>query len=162
MRIDRRILAIAVIVFGCSVAVWVWAAFGSFSACAIGTSDAVQKTVAILDSTVDLGVKISITVVGAGAALLIGFKQGIDLTPWLKFLLVLSSALFGQSALAGVVWKLRIANSWMNNCLNLVAEPITQRWFYASLGFFIAGILIALALIFFVALSQETTRRGAP
>ena len=52
---------------------------------------------------------------------------------------------------AGVYWKLEVANSWLNRCLNLVYEPQVERAFDASLAFFVLGLVCALVLLFVAA-----------
>lgn len=131
-----------------SLATWGWAWTGGFGACVKGsTGSTLTNTVAVLQDTMDLGVKLSVTLVGAGAALLIGLKQGVQLHYSVKTLLLFAVLLFGQSALTAIFWKLRIANSWMNGCLNLVSEPFAQRMFEASFGFFLAGLVVSLAMV---------------
>jgi hypothetical protein len=130
-----------------SASLWLWALTGSFKGC---SSDQVpnewlKQTAATLDATVDLGLTIATTLVGAGGALLVGFK-GVtaQLKPTDKLLLLWAIIFFGQSAIAGVIWKLRLANSWFNRCLDFLAEPLMQNLFLASLWFFIAGLVVTL------------------
>jgi hypothetical protein len=138
----------------CAV-MWIWALQGTFGGCVKGTtSEALQKTITTLNDTIDLGIKLSITLVGAGTALLVGLKAGVRLTAWVKTLLLIGILFFGQSAIAGVFWRLRLANSWLNECLNLVTEDIMQRLFMASFAFFLAGLGAALIMVCFATWSS--------
>jgi hypothetical protein len=138
--------------------VWWWALSGDFGACLKGTTDEhLQKSVAVLDATIDLGTKLSTTLVGVGAALLIGLKQGVKLSPWPKLLLLLAIICFGQSAIAAVLWSLKVANSWINECLNLITEDMMQRLFEASFGLFIAGLVFTLLMVCAAAWRTEET-----
>jgi hypothetical protein len=60
------------------ILLWVWHA--SSGVCVYGeTEDVYQKMIASLDGIVDLGLKLSTSLVGVGAALLIGLKSGLTL-----------------------------------------------------------------------------------
>jgi hypothetical protein len=113
-----------------------------FGACVQGSiTESLKETVKALDSTVDLGIKLSTTLVGLAAALLIGLKTGVRLTPTLRLLLFLCIILFTQSALYAVWWRLGIAEIWMNECLNLLAEPRILYRYWAHYYFMLAGLL---------------------
>jgi hypothetical protein len=99
--------------------------------------------------------KLSVSLVTGGAALLVGLKSGVRMTPWVRALLLVSIFLFGQSALSGVLWRLEISNAWFNQCLRLVADDKVQALFRASFWFFIAGLVVALGLIGVAALARE-------
>lgn len=144
-----------------SAAIWIWVLQGGFGACVVGsTDDALQKTVAALDSTVDLGIKLSVALVGAAGAILLGLKSGLTLTTWTRALLLIAAVLFGQSAGVGVYWKLKVANSWLNRCLNLIYEPLIERAFDAVLMFFVLGLVCALVLIFVAAWGSGNGKAG--
>jgi hypothetical protein len=149
-----RVALFGTIGIACAYA-WYWATSGTF-VCVKGTIDEpLQKTVSTLDGAVELGIKLSISLVAAGAAPLVGFTTGVRLTPWTKSLLLIAVLLFGQSAMAGVWWKLRVANSWMNECLNLVSEDLIQRVFEAAFYFFSAGLICALVMLCVAAWSRK-------
>src|SRR5262249_52868280 len=119
---------------------FVWNA--SFGACVRGNlAENYQKTISALDGTVDLGLKLSTTLVGFGAALLIGIKDSVRMTPTLRVLVLVSTLLFAQSALYGVWWRLGVAESWLNECLNLVTEPNLKQRYLAHFDFFLAGLI---------------------
>src|SRR5271166_6379081 len=121
---------------------WVWALTGDFGACVKGSiGESLQKTVAALEGTIDLGIKLAVALIGAGGALLFGLKAGATLSIKGKVSLLLAVLLLSQSVLAGAFWKMQVANGWLNECLNLVAEDVMQRLFLASLYFFLAGLL---------------------
>jgi hypothetical protein len=148
-----------------SLGVFLWAMYGSFGACVRGeTSDSFQKTIAALDGIVDLGLKLSTTLVGFGALLLIGLKSGLSLTAPVRAFLLVSTLLFCQSALYAVWWRLGIAQSWLNECLNMVVEDNMQRRYVAHLGFFLLGLFSLSVLVFVAALNrrEETSTRGDP
>lgn len=141
-----RLAVCAAVALAC-LAGWTWAGRGGV-VCVNGTlGEALQRTVATLDTTIDLGIKLSISLVAVGSAVLLGLKSGIRLTAWIKTVLFTSVVLFGQSAFAGVVWKLKVANGWMNECLNLVAEQQLQRMFNLAYGFFLIGLVFTLIMV---------------
>ncbi|WP_316199365.1 hypothetical protein [Bradyrhizobium sp. SZCCHNS2002] len=120
---------------------WVWALNGDFGACVTGSTDkSLQNTVAALDSTIDLGIKLAIALIGAGGALLFGLKAGVTMSINGKVSLLFAILLLGQSVLAGIFWKMQVAEDWLNKCLNLVQEDVMQRLFLASFYFFLAGL----------------------
>jgi hypothetical protein len=130
------------------VGAWVWILGNEYGGCEKGeVRELLQKTIATLDNTIELGLKLSVSLVAAGAALLVGLRTGVRMTPWVRALLLVSIFLFGQSALAGVLWRLQIANAWFNECLPLVADARVQALFRGSFDFFIAGLIAALALV---------------
>ena len=148
----------ALIVLICAVT-WAWALKGTFGACVKGsTSEYLQRTIATLNDTIDLGIKLSVTLVGVGAAALIGFRTGIRLTNGMKMLLLLCVLLFGQSAMAGVAW--RLPNSWLNQCLNLITEDIMQRLFEICFAFFLAGLGVTLVMVCFATWSSARANEG--
>jgi hypothetical protein len=70
--------------------------------------------------------------------------------------------MFTQSALYAVWWRIGIATSWLNACLNLVTEETMQRRYEAHLWFFILGLISLGALVFVAAQSrsEEPSARG--
>jgi hypothetical protein len=128
--------------------VWLWVLGASFGACVVGsTTESLQKTVEALDETANYTITWSVTIIGASTAILLGLKSGLRLTPWSKSLLLICSIFFGQAAAAGVYWKLRVANSWLNRCLNLIYEPSIAFAFDAMLYFLGLGLFCALLLV---------------
>src|SRR5436305_1397211 len=107
---------------------WAWALNGDFGACVKGsTGDSLQKTVAALEGTIDLGIKLAVALIGAGGALLFGLKSGLPLSSNGKVCLLTAVLLLSQSVLASAFWKMKVANGWLNECLNLIAEDVMQR-----------------------------------
>lgn len=140
------ILGFAVIIAG--VLLLAWALFGGFAACPAGeTGETFQKTIATLDGTIELGLKLSVALIGAGAAVILGLKTGIRMTQRVKAVLFTAIILFGESAIAGVLWRLRLANAWLNGCLALVTTPYMTRLFDAAFYLFIAGLLATLVMV---------------
>jgi hypothetical protein len=130
-----------------SLAIWLFAGLGSFGACVRGTVlEPQQKTVAALDGTIALSIQISTGLTGVGAAALIGLKSGITLTPAVRALLLVSVLMFAQSALCASWWRFGVAEAWLNECLNIVAESYLHNRFQAHALFFAAG-LISLGLL---------------
>jgi hypothetical protein len=121
----------------------------------IAKSENFQKTIAALDGIVDLGLKLSTSLVGFGAALLIGLKGGLTLTVPVRTSIFLALLMFIQSAFSAVAWRIGIANSWLNKCLNMVVEDYMQRLYGLHLVFFLSGLLFLLILIIVVILSSD-------
>jgi hypothetical protein len=112
------------------------------------------KAIAALDGIVDLGIKLSTTLVGLGAALLIGWKSGLKLTIPVKLIVIIASLLLIQSTLYAVWWRFGIAELWLNDCLELVAEPRLDRRYQAHFYFFLSG-LISLGVLVVVAVISK-------
>jgi hypothetical protein len=125
-----------------SALLYYWVREGSFKVCTPqAPEEKYQKTIAALDAIVDLGLRLSTTLVGLGAALLIGLKSGLKLTGPIKILIIVSAVFFVQSALYAVWWRFGIAELWLNECLELVSEPWLDRRYQAHFYFFLAGLL---------------------
>lgn len=131
-----------------SGAVYYWVLASPSGVCIPGTvGDHHEKTVTALDGTVDLGLKLSTSLVGLGAAALIGLKTGFRLTPATRLFLFIAILFFAQSALCGIWWRLEIANGWLNQCLNIVVHPKLQSRYQAHFAFFLLGLLTLGALV---------------
>ena len=138
-----------------SALAYFWVAAGSFSVCTPQESeDTYAKTIAALDGIVDLGLKLSTTLVGFGAALLIGWKSELELTFPIRVIILVATLLLIQSALYAVWWQFGVAELWLNNCLELVAQPMLGRRYQAHFYFFLAG-LISLGVLVIGALFSE-------
>jgi len=124
---------------------------GTLRPCAPGQdalADRFQKAISALDSIVDLGLKLSTTLVGVGAAALIGFESKLKLSPSSRIFLLLSIFCFIQSAFYAILWRLSVAEFWLNGCLNLISEPLPARQFVAHAYFFFGGLFwLAVLLI---------------
>jgi hypothetical protein len=105
-----------------------------------------DKIIRELGEVVDLGIKLSTASAGLGAALILGLKSGLRTSTLVNFLVFLAIALFVQSALYAVWWRMGIAELWLNDCIPLVADNRFQYRFEAQVYLFVAG-LISLALI---------------
>jgi hypothetical protein len=135
------------ILLGGSLFIYVWATSGRFGACVEGTAgDLFRSVVGELDNTIDLTVKLSTTLAGVGAALLVGLKGGVKLTGPIRALLLISSCAFAESVFYAIKWRWGVADAWLNDCLNLLSEPSLQRLFDAHVLAFLIGVL-ALALL---------------
>jgi hypothetical protein len=138
-----------------SAVTYFWIAAGSFSVCTPQESvDPYAKTIAALDGIVDLGLKLSTSLVGLGAALLIGWKAGLKLTFPIKVMILIATLLLIQSALYAVWWRLGVAELWLNECLELVTQPRLGRRYEAHFYFSLAG-LISLGVLVIGALFSE-------
>ena len=140
-----RLLGVAAVL---SAVALYWAFAGRIAPCAIGQTDEyLQKTVAALDITIELELKLSVALIGGGIALLLGLKSGVEMSPYSRTALLIAIMLFAESALLGTWWRLGLANAWFNKCLNIVAGDMLQRTFNWSLYFFLAGLAAALAML---------------
>jgi hypothetical protein len=92
-----------------------------------------QEAIKSLDAVADIGIKLSTTLVGLGAAILLGFKSGLTLTTPIRAFILLAIMCFLESALYAVLWRMRIAELWINDCLGLVVEPRLQYRFTDTL-----------------------------
>jgi hypothetical protein len=146
------------------VAAFWWVAHGSFRVCVEGAfADSDQKTIATLDGIIDLGLKLSTTLVGVGAAVLIGLKSGLKMTPFVQVLLLVATLLFVQSALYAVWWRLGIAQIWLNQCFGLITAEYLQRRLEAHFGFFFLGLgALGLLVIGATFTAPQARKRGNP
>ena len=126
-----------------SLGVFLWVAQGSFVACVPQdgqTNDNIQRTISSLDGVLEVSLKLSTSLVGVAAALLIGLKSGLSLTLPIRTALLVSTLMFCQSALYAVWWRIGMANNWLNKCPDLVIESFMQWRYEAHLAFFLAGL----------------------
>ena len=141
-----------------SAGLWWWALRPRFQSCA--QPDKPDKwlvqTAATLDATVDLGIKIAISLVGAGGALLVGLRATTQpLTMTGKLFLLSAIFAFAQAALAGVFWKSRLATAWLNKCLTHLSSAWMDNFFNASIYFFGGGLMIMLFWVIVSAMTKE-------
>ena len=101
-----------------------------------------QKTIAALDGVVDLSIKLATTLVGLGAAILIGLKSGVRLNSVARLFILLASVCFVQSALYAVWWRMGVAELWLNECLGLIVEPRLAMRYEIHFYFFMAGLFL--------------------
>jgi hypothetical protein len=115
---------------------------GTFAPCALMTTltELQQKTIASLELIIELGLKLSTTLVGFGAALLIGVKSGLSSSPSMRALVAAAVLLFAQSALYAVWWRMGIADVYFNGCFKMVEGSLLQLRFDAHINCFMAGL----------------------
>jgi hypothetical protein len=146
-----------------SLAAYAWVESGSgFKVCTPPDPSELEKyvkTIAALDQVVDLGIKLSTTLAGLGAALLLGLKTGVRSTPFVRFCIFFSTILFVQSALYAIWWRTGIAELWFNDCLALIAETRLQYRFNAHFYFFVGG-LISIGLLVLGAMFAPPTEQS--
>ena len=102
-----------------SVAIFLWVESGSAFKVAVPTEGEVTKqyeqAIKALDGIADVGIKLATTLVGVGAAVFLGFKSGLNLTTPIRILILFATACFLQSALYAILWRIRVAELWVNN-----------------------------------------------
>jgi hypothetical protein len=119
-----------------------------------------EQAIKALDSIADVGIKLATTLVGVGAAVFLGFKTGLILTTRIRILLLLATACFLQSALYAVLWRMSVAELWINNTLDLLSAPRLQYRFEAHFLFFLAGLACLGVLIVTAALAAQEPDPG--
>jgi hypothetical protein len=165
MTISARLLwvviGVAVLV---SIGTFAWVQSGSpFRVCVPTEGSATtqhQEAIKALDAVADVGIKLSTTLVGIGAAVLLGFKSGLTLTTQIRAFILLATMCFLESALYAVLWRMRIAELWINDCLALVVEPRLQYRFTAHFGFFLAGLFFLALLVVSATLTAPKSTGG--
>lgn len=151
-------LSVAAII---SVVVLGWAFSGDVAVCVRGQAgEYLQKTAQALDGTIDLELKLSVSLIGGGIALLIGLKTGVPFTPTSRTALLIAIILLGESVLLAINWRLHLANAWFNECLNILSGNMAQRMFNSSLYFFFAGLVAAFVMVI-IAINQKEDTSGA-
>ncbi|WP_166299590.1 hypothetical protein [Bradyrhizobium sp. 2S1] len=147
-----------------SAGIFGWAQSGSAFKVCVPTEGAAttqhQEAIKALDAVADVGIKLSTTLVGLGAAILLGFKSGLTLTTPIRASILLATVCFLESALYAVLWRMRIAELWINDCLALVEEPRLQYRFMAHFGFFLAGLGFLAFLVVSAALTASKPAQG--
>jgi hypothetical protein len=149
-RILASTIAIVALLAVAVASGWVWydVLAADFGVCVRGMSgDYFDKALTALDSNVELGIKLSVGIVGVGGALLLGLKSGIDMRRWMKAILVTALLCFTQSALFGAWWRLGVANGWLNECPNLVREPRMAEIYRSAFTMFILGLATLMVLL---------------
>jgi len=120
-----------------------------------------EQAIKSLDAVADVGIKLSTTLVGFGAAILLGFKSGLTLTTSIRAFILLATICFLESALYAVLWRMRIAELWINDCLGLVTESRLQYRFDAHFAFFLAGLGCLALLVVAATLTSPKTLQGS-
>ena len=162
MAVNARVLwAVIIATILVSVAIYFWVDSGSpFKVC-IPTQGAAttqhEQAIKSLDAVADVGIKLATTLVGVGAAILLGFKSGLTLTTSIRAIILIATMCFLQSALYAVLWRLRIAELWINDCLALVAEPRLQYRYNAHFALFLAGLFWLGVLVSNAALAMKNS-----
>jgi hypothetical protein len=132
-----------------------WVAEGTFRVCTPQPEGPYAKTISALNEIVELGLRFSTTLVGLGAALLIGWRPGVQLTFPIKAIILIATLLLVQSALYAVWWRFGVAELWLNDCLELITEPALGRRFQAHFYFFLAGLVSLGVLVIGALLSAQ-------
>jgi hypothetical protein len=147
-----------------SFAIFWWVESGSPFRVTVPTEGEATKqygeAIKALDGIADVGIKLATSLVGVGAALFLGFKSGLILTTRIRILLLLATACFLQSALYAVLWRMRIAELWVNDTLALLPEPRLQYRFQAHFLFFLAGLACLGVLVVSAALADQKPDPG--
>ncbi|MBY0250036.1 MAG: hypothetical protein K2X54_01410 [Methylobacterium organophilum] len=142
---------------------WIWRGVlaADYGVCVRGLSgDYFDKALTALDSNIELGIKLSVAIVGVGGALLLGLKSGIEMPRWMKAILVTALLYFTQSALFGAWWRLGVANGWLNECPNLVREPRMGEIYRSAFAMFILGLAALMVLLVAVVATGATKPSG--
>lgn len=148
-------LVTLVVLFVASAIIFLCVANAGFSPCPVGKFGEDQKgTIDNLDKVIDLSLKLSTALVGFGAAALIGLRQGLKLGAHVKLSIAVATILFAQSALYAVWWRIGIAETYYNQCFQLVTSPRLQLRFEWHVYFFMLG-LFAIAVTVVEALFRE-------
>jgi hypothetical protein len=165
MTVNVRALWIVIgLAFVASAAIFYWVESGSSFRVYVPTEGAEttrhEQAIKALDAVADVGIKLSTTLVGIGAAILLGFKSGLTLTTTIRASILLATMCFLESALYAVLWRMRIAELWINDCLTLVAETRLQYRFTAHFAFFLAGLCSLAFLVITAALTASKSVQG--
>jgi hypothetical protein len=165
MTINARLLWVVIAVAAlASVGIFLWVQSGSSFRVCVPTEAAAttqhQEAIKALDAVADVGIKLSTTLVGIGAAILLGFKTGLALTTPVRASILLATMCFLESALYAVLWRMRIAELWINDCLALVAEPRLQYQFTAHFVFFLGGLCFLALLVASATLAAPKSASG--
>jgi hypothetical protein len=127
-----------------SIGIYFWVDSGSaFAVCVPTQGEATKQHAEViksLDAIADISIKFATTLVGVRAAILLGFKSGMRLPLWSRAAILLATICSLESSLYAVLWRMRIAELWVNDCLELVTEPRLQYRFTAHFAFFLAGL----------------------
>lgn len=165
MIANARVLWIVIgITLVVSIGVFLWVQSGSAFQVCVPTEGAAttqhQEAIKALDAVADVGIKLCTTLVGIGAAILLGFKSGLALTTPIRAFILLATTCFLESALYAILWRMRIAELWVNDCLALVVEPRLQYRFTAHFGFFLAGLCFLALLVISATVTTSKPAQG--
>ena len=121
--------------------VYRWVAAGSFNVCVPEKlTEEATKTIEGLDKIIDLGITLSTSLVGLGAAILIGLKSGFRVSLPNQLIVLVAILFFVQSAIYAIWWRLGVAEIRLNQCFKVIAEDFLQRKFEAHFFLFILGL----------------------
>jgi hypothetical protein len=123
--------------------------------------DKYKQTISALDGIADVSIKLSTALVGFGVAILIGLKTGVHLSKFVRFFLLVATICFAQSALYAILWRMGVAELWLNECLSLISQPMLTARYGAHFYFFIAGLAAIAVIVFGAALDIESKTRGS-
>src|SRR5215216_5669938 len=104
MGVNKRSIWVTIVIYlFISVVIFLWVESGSpFKVVVPTDGDATTQhaqAIKALDGVADVGIKLATTLVGLGAAVLLGFKAGLRLTTLTRIFILLATACFLQSAL---------------------------------------------------------------
>jgi hypothetical protein len=138
-----------------------WVAAGSFKVCVQAPiTDAASKTLDGLDKIIDVGMTLSTSLVGLGAALLIGLKGGIRVSLPNQLFILVSLLFFVQSAFYAVLWRIGAVDIRINECIELLTTELMERRFSAHFTIFILGLASLGALVISAIISNPELKKG--
>lgn len=145
-----------------SVSLLAFVATRQVALCYVGEDyDRFERTAEFLIGVIDLTLALSTSLVGLGAALLIGLHPNIRLTPGSMLALLVGLLALAQSAAYGVWWKLQLANLWFNECYNQIASPHVQWKYQSHFGLMFVGIALLAVLVLILSLGRVQNSGGA-
>lgn len=144
----------------CGVLLYSWVADGSFRVCVPEKlTDEVTKTIEGLDKVIDVGLTLSTSLVGLGAALLIGLKSGMRMSLPNQIIVLIAMLFFLQSALYAIWWRLGVVEIRLNQCFQLINQDILERKFAAHFAFFVLGLISLGALVMSAVITGPEPKR---
>lgn len=125
-----------------SAAIFLIVNSGDFPPCPVDPkfTDTQKSTIASLESVIDLSIKLATALVGFGAAILIGFKSEVKLSPWMRVSITIATILFAQSALYAVWWRLGVSDVYLNECFAIIQSGFMRLRYQWHMYFFMAGL----------------------
>lgn len=131
-----------------------------FAACAKSdTSYFAKSAVEVLSGIVDLNITLATTLIGLGAALIIGLNNQVRVTPLVSLLVLSAIVAFSQSVVYALWWKTRVAFSWFSECPTLLSSAFVQRPYSWHIYFFVAG-LVLLGVMVCSVIADQSPKNG--
>ena len=149
---------VAAVVFmaaiGVTVSYWLQIQNAPFTACVRAeSSELIEKGLAALDANIELGIKLSVAIVGVGGGFLLGLKSGVEMPAWMKCIFISALIFFVDAALFGAWWRLEVASAWMLTCPNLGSGQKARAAYNAAFSSFIWGLVTFVVLLSAIALT---------